>query len=81
MKDNNKDIYKIEHILHRKVIFEPPRPKRTLPQCTTCQKYGHTKNYPVLLTQDWTEQALNVRYAVKTTLQTIKVVWCTNHCN
>lgn len=45
MKDNNKDIYKIEHLLHCKVIFEPPRPKRTLPQCTNCQKYEHTKNY------------------------------------
>jgi len=39
MKENNKDIYKIEHLLHCKVIFEPPRPKRTLPQCTNCQKY------------------------------------------
>jgi len=45
MKDNNIDNYQIEQLLHCKVIFKPPRPKRTLSQCTNCQKYEHTKNY------------------------------------
>jgi hypothetical protein len=27
------------------VRFEPPRPKRNLPQCGKCQRYGHTQVY------------------------------------
>ena len=42
---NNKDIYSITNLLHCKINFEPPHQKRSLPQCTNCQKYGHTKNF------------------------------------
>jgi len=42
---NNKDIYLIETLYYTKVKFEPPRPKRTIPQCSKCQRYGHTKAY------------------------------------
>jgi PAX-interacting protein 1 len=33
---NNKDIYQIETLHYTKVKFEPPRPKRTIPQCSKC---------------------------------------------
>lgn len=42
---NNKHIYEIKNLLHCRVIFEPPRPKREIPQCGNCQQYGHTKKY------------------------------------
>ncbi|KAK5640632.1 hypothetical protein RI129_011443 [Pyrocoelia pectoralis] len=42
---NNKDIYKIEKLTHSIVKFEPPRPKKTIPQCSRCQNHGHTKNF------------------------------------
>lgn len=45
VKDNNKDIYNIDTLMHCKIAFEPPRQKRSIPQCTNCQKYGHTKNF------------------------------------
>lgn len=44
-KDNNKDIYKCDVLLHSKIKFEPPRKKREIPQCSKCQRYGHTKSY------------------------------------
>ena len=31
--------------MHCRVNFEPPRPKRVIPQCANCQQYGHTKSY------------------------------------
>jgi hypothetical protein len=43
--DNSKEIYKIDHLLHAKVKFEPPRKKSDIVQCTRCQRYGHTKGY------------------------------------
>lgn len=42
---NNKEIYNIELLLNSKVTFEPPHQKREIPQCTNCQRYGHTKKY------------------------------------
>ena len=44
-EENNKDIYQIKYLLNRKIQFEPPRPKRQMPECTNCQKYGHTKSF------------------------------------
>lgn len=44
-KENNKSIYEIKCLLHCKISFEPPHPKREIPQCANCQSYGHTKNY------------------------------------
>jgi hypothetical protein len=43
--ETNKDIYQLETLNYTKVRFEPPRPKRNLPQCGTCQRYGHTHAY------------------------------------
>ena len=42
---NNKDIYDIKMLLHSRIVFEPPRPKRQIAQCARCQKYGHTKSF------------------------------------
>lgn len=42
---NNKDIYKIEYLLHQKIKFEAPHIKREIPQCLKCQRYGHTKKF------------------------------------
>ena len=42
---NNSDIFKITELLHCKIKFEKPYKTRSLPQCTNCQKYGHTKNF------------------------------------
>lgn len=44
-KNNNKEIYNIKGILNCRIIFEHPRPKRSIPQCSNCQDYGHTKRY------------------------------------
>jgi hypothetical protein len=35
---NNKDIYHIETLNYTKVKFEPPRPKRNIPQCSKYQR-------------------------------------------
>ncbi|CAH2086980.1 unnamed protein product [Euphydryas editha] len=43
--NNNKDIYNIKSLLHCRVIFEPQRPKRDIPQCSNCQQYGYTRKY------------------------------------
>ena len=42
---NNKDIYQIEALNYTKVTFEPPSPKRNIPQCSKGQRYGHTQAY------------------------------------
>lgn len=42
---NNAQIYKIETLLHCRVKFEPPHHKREIPQCSNCQRYGHTKSF------------------------------------
>ena len=42
---NNKDIYQIETLNYTKVKFEPPSPKRNIPQCSKCRRYGHTQAY------------------------------------
>lgn len=43
--DNNKDIYDVEFLMRSKVKVEPPHQKREVPQCTNCQRYGHTKRF------------------------------------
>ena len=43
--ENNKDIYQIETLNYTKAKFEPPRPKRNIPKCSKCQRYGHTQAY------------------------------------
>ena len=41
---NNNKIYHINTLLNTVVKFEAPHTKRDIPQCMSCQKYGHTKN-------------------------------------
>ena len=43
--DNNKSIYTIEYLRNMKIKFEVPHYNREIPQCTNCQRYGHTKNF------------------------------------
>jgi PAX-interacting protein 1 len=43
--DNNKEIYRIQILNYSKVKFKPPRTKRNIPQCSKCQRYGHTQVY------------------------------------
>jgi hypothetical protein len=35
---NNKEIYHIDTLFYTRVNFEPPRPKRNIPQCSKCQR-------------------------------------------
>lgn len=42
---NNKTIYEVKSLLQCSIIIELPRPKRDIPQCANCQRYGHTKSY------------------------------------
>lgn len=44
-KENYKDIYNIQYLMNTRVLFESPHKKRDIPQCTKCQRYGHTKNF------------------------------------
>lgn len=43
-KANNREIYDIKGLFHSRVTFEPPRAKKEIPQCSNCQRYGHTKS-------------------------------------
>lgn len=42
---NNKEIYNIEFLLNTRIKFEAPHKKRETPQCSNCQRFGHTKNF------------------------------------
>ena len=43
---NNKDIYAVKAIQNKIIHIEPPRsPKPHIPQCVSCQQYGHTRKY------------------------------------
>lgn len=44
-KENNKEIYETTKLLNSIVKIEPPHPKRDIPQCTKCQRFGHTHKY------------------------------------
>lgn len=43
--ENNKDIYKLQCLLNCRIVVEPPKPKREIPQCSNCQEYGHTQKF------------------------------------
>lgn len=45
LKVNNKHIYEIKSLMYCRIIFEPPRSKRDIPQCANYQEYKHTKPY------------------------------------
>lgn len=43
---NNKEVFKINRLLHTVVTIEAPlNTKMDIPQCQRCQSFGHTKNY------------------------------------
>lgn len=44
-KENNHEIYKLKTLLYTRVVIEPPNKKKTIPQCTRCQRYEHTWQY------------------------------------
>lgn len=39
------DIFKLDRLFYSIVEVQPRRKSSTIPQCTRCQRYGHTKNY------------------------------------
>lgn len=41
----NPTIYALGRLYNAHVKVEPPKPKKSLAQCSKCQGYGHTKNY------------------------------------
>lgn len=45
LNSNNHEIYSIKSLMYCRISFEPPRPKKSIPQCTNCQHYGHTKSF------------------------------------
>jgi hypothetical protein len=42
---NNPSVFEITNILHCKIKIEEPRNNKTVPQCTRCQTFSHTKSY------------------------------------
>lgn len=43
--EENKEIFNLYKLFYSIVSVEPRRKNRDIPQCTNCQRYGHTKNY------------------------------------
>lgn len=43
--DKSKEIFKVTHLFHCCVQIEPRRKTADIPQCTRCQRFGHTRNY------------------------------------
>jgi Associated with zinc fingers. len=43
--DDNKKIFDLQYFMHMKIAVEPPKKNKSIPQCTRCQNYGHTKAY------------------------------------
>lgn len=43
--DKSDEIFNITRYDHSVISIEPRRKSKDIPQCTRCQRYGHTKNY------------------------------------
>jgi len=43
--DMGAEIFGLEFICHSKIKIEHKRQPKSIPQCTRCQRFGHTKNY------------------------------------
>ncbi|KAI5727956.1 hypothetical protein M8J77_006505 [Diaphorina citri] len=43
--DKNKEIFDLSRFMNCVVSVEPKKKSHHIPQCTKCQRYGHTKNY------------------------------------
>ena len=41
----NAEIYNLKRLYHAVIKVEPPKPRRTVIQCSRCQEYNHTKNF------------------------------------
>jgi hypothetical protein len=41
----NSEIYNLKRLYHAVIKVEPPKPRRTVIQCSRCQEYNHTKNF------------------------------------
>jgi Associated with zinc fingers len=41
----NIEIYNMKKLYHAIIKVEPPKPRRTVIQCTRCQDYNHTKHF------------------------------------
>ena len=39
----NSDIYKLNRLYHAVIKVEPPKPRRTVIQCSRCQEYNYEK--------------------------------------
>ena len=47
-KNEVHPIYKLQFLLHRRIVVEEPHKRNGPVQCTNCQEYGHTKSYCTL---------------------------------
>ena len=43
--DDGKEIFNLKQIQHAIISVEHRRKSKDIPQCTRCQRYGHTKNF------------------------------------
>lgn len=43
--DEATEIFNLTNLLYSIISVEPRKKSRDTPQCTNCQRYGHTKNY------------------------------------
>lgn len=43
--DIGNEIFSLEFLFHSKIQIELKRKSKSIPQCTRCQRFGHTKNY------------------------------------
>lgn len=43
--EDSKAIFKLNTLFYAVVSVEPKRKSKQIPQCTRCQRYGHTKNF------------------------------------
>lgn len=43
--ENNKFIYSISYLQNTKIVIEPPRKNKEIPQCSRCLLFNHTKSY------------------------------------
>jgi Associated with zinc fingers len=41
----NSELYNLKRLYHAVIKVEPPKPRRTVIQCSRCQEYNHTKNF------------------------------------
>lgn len=83
-----KKIYEIEVLLQHRITVESPRPRKTVLQCMTCQRFWHTRTARFLLFELNAENSMIIGLAPRhlklhqpagcveaATQLTIEVVW------